>query len=99
MQVKRSLTHTHMIRVHSRPVEAVNAHENKSAIGHAIAERARFEAPWACVYRVTGDRVNCTLYSIGDFDVASIAVSLGGGGHRNAAGFSVKIEDWIANFL
>ncbi|MED5260908.1 MAG: DHHA1 domain-containing protein [Myxococcota bacterium] len=99
MQVKRNLTHTHMIRINSRRVEAVNAHENKSAIGHAIAERARFEAPWACVYRVTGDRVNCTLYSIGDFDVASIAVSLGGGGHRNAAGFSVKIEDWISNFL
>ena len=43
--------------------------------------------------------MNATLYSIGDLDVAAVAVSLGGGGHKNAAGFSVKLEDWLANYL
>jgi nanoRNase/pAp phosphatase (c-di-AMP/oligoRNAs hydrolase) len=31
--------------------------------------------------------------------VARIAESLGGGGHRNAAGFSVTLEDWLAHYL
>lgn len=99
IHVERSLSHTHLVRIGSKRIEAVNATENKSSLGHAIAERARFGDRWACVYRLSGDRVNATLYSIGDFDVATVAVSLGGGGHKNAAGFSVKLEDWLANYL
>jgi phosphoesterase RecJ-like protein len=30
------------------------------------------------------------LRSIGDFDVSKIALEFGGGGHKNAAGFSGK---------
>jgi nanoRNase/pAp phosphatase (c-di-AMP/oligoRNAs hydrolase) len=43
--------------------------------------------------------VYATLYSIGDLDVATIAASLGGGGHQNAAGFSVPLAEWTADFL
>lgn len=36
----------------------------------------------------------CSLRSIGDFDVSAIAKRFGGGGHKNAAGFSVlRLED------
>ena len=99
IQVERSVTHAHMVRIDGQRVEAVNAIENRSTIGHVLAERARFDDPWGCVYRVEGDRVNATLYSVGDFDVARIAAQLGGGGHRNAAGFSVPLKDWLADFL
>lgn len=34
-----------------------------------------------------------SLRSIGEFDVAKIAESFGGGGHKNAAGFSVSVKD------
>lgn len=99
IQVERSVTHAHMVRINSQRVEGVNAIENRSAIGHVLAERARFDDPWGCVYRVEANRINVTLYSVGDFDVSQIAAQLGGGGHRNAAGFSVRLEDWLANFL
>lgn len=33
---------------------------------------------------------SCSLRSIGDFDVSSIAKKFGGGGHKNAAGFSIR---------
>jgi nanoRNase/pAp phosphatase (c-di-AMP/oligoRNAs hydrolase) len=36
---------------------------------------------------------------VGDFDVARIAESLGGGGHRNAAGFSVPLGEWLERYL
>jgi nanoRNase/pAp phosphatase (c-di-AMP/oligoRNAs hydrolase) len=51
------------------------------------------------VYRIETTEVHATLYSIGDFDVASIATELGGGGHKNAAGFTVDFERWFNEFL
>ena len=64
---------------------------------------APYEGPTATVrvgrFLLTERRVDCSVYSIGDFDVASLAASFGGGGHRNAAGFSVTLEDWLAHFV
>jgi nanoRNase/pAp phosphatase (c-di-AMP/oligoRNAs hydrolase) len=51
------------------------------------------------VYRVWGQRVDVSVYSIGDFDVARLAAGYGGGGHRNAAGFHVSLEDWLRRFV
>ena len=79
-------------------VEAVNSTTNRAQIGHVLAERALFGEPWGCVYRLEGTTVSATLYSIGDFDVGRIATSLGGGGHKNAAGFTVSLEDWLKGF-
>jgi nanoRNase/pAp phosphatase (c-di-AMP/oligoRNAs hydrolase) len=80
-------------------LEAVNALFQRSAIGHELAKRAGFGAPCGLVYRLVERRVECSLYSLGDFDVAKIAARLGGGGHRNAAGFTVSLEEWISRFL
>jgi oligoribonuclease NrnB/cAMP/cGMP phosphodiesterase (DHH superfamily) len=38
----------------------------------------------------TGKHWSCSLRSVGDLDVSAIAKSMGGGGHKNAAGFEVK---------
>jgi nanoRNase/pAp phosphatase (c-di-AMP/oligoRNAs hydrolase) len=43
--------------------------------------------------------VQATLDSIGDFDVSKIAMNLGGGGHPNASGFSVSLEEWVRDFV
>jgi len=77
----------------------VNARTQRAEIGHELAARARFGAPCGAVYRIEGRRVDVSLYSIGEFDVAALASSLGGGGHRNAAGFSVDLADWLARFV
>lgn len=37
-----------------------------------------------------------SLRSKGDFDVAAIAARFGGGGHKNAAGFSSQFPPWVA---
>ena len=42
----------------------------------------------ACYFEVEGGRWQYSLRSRGDFDVSVIARTFGGGGHKNAAGFS-----------
>ncbi len=98
MEVQRAIKNTSTIRIAKEPVEAVNATTNRSAIGHELAKRMAFGRAWGCVYRIARDQVHATLYSIGDLDVSTIATGLGGGGHRNAAGFTVSLEEWLAKF-
>jgi nanoRNase/pAp phosphatase (c-di-AMP/oligoRNAs hydrolase) len=90
---------SHPVRVAGLVLEAVNARLQRAEIGHELAERRAFGTPAGAAYRVTGRRVDVSLYSVGDFDVARIAESLGGGGHRNAAGFSVTLDEWLARYL
>ena len=79
-------------------LEAVNAPFHRAQIGHELAIRAAHGSPAGAVYRVAGRRVDVSLYSIGAFDVAELAARYGGGGHRNAAGFTVSLEAWVRDF-
>ncbi len=45
--------------------------------------------PFAAVYVETSTDIIWSLRSRGDFDVSEIAKKFGGGGHKNAAGFTV----------
>jgi hypothetical protein len=99
VEVERIVRHAAPLAVDSRRVESVNSATNRSAIGHALAERKTYGEHWGCVYRIDGNRVHATLYSIGDFDVSRIATSLGGGGHKNAAGFTVSLAEWVRDFV
>jgi len=99
MDVERALANTQPIALGRLRIEAVNARTLRAELGHALASRARFGAPCGAVYRVEGRRVDVSLYSIGELDVAELAAGLGGGGHRNAAGFSVDLADWLARFV
>jgi hypothetical protein len=99
IEIERRVDHARPAAVGTRRVEAVNASNNRSQIGHELAKRAAFGKPWGLVYRVEGAEVFATLYSIGDFDVSKIAVEYGGGGHRNAAGFHVSLKRWLEDFV
>jgi hypothetical protein len=98
-EVERSLQAAAPVAIGKRRAEAVNARHQRAQIGHALAERKAFGPPWGVVYRITGDRVDVSLYSIGDLDVASIAARYGGGGHRNAAGFNIPLRRWLDEFV
>ncbi len=98
MEVTRALHTAHPVALGTRRVEAVNSANLRSALGHELAKRARYGQPWGLVYRISGDRVDATLYSIGDLDVSKVAGEFGGGGHRNAAGFSVSLRHWLDDF-
>ena len=97
-EVRRSLVSAHPVSVGDIRVEATNAQQNRSFIGHELAKRATFGHPIGLVYRVSGRQVDASIYSIGDVDVSSIARSFGGGGHRNASGFSVSLSRWLSEF-
>ena len=99
IEVERAIRNPSTIHLGHRQVEAINARTRRSAIGHALAERKAFGQPWGCVYRIEGNRVHATLYSIGDFDVSAIAGEYGGGGHRNASGFTVHLADWLKEIV
>ena len=99
MDVERALHTAHPVHLGEVQVEGVNARALRSAIGHGLSQRARYGSACGVVYRMIGDRVDVSLYSIGDFDVARIAASYGGGGHRNAAGFSLPLREWLARFV
>jgi hypothetical protein len=98
-EVKRSLQSAHPLRVGELRLEGVNARYQRSQIGHELARRAAFGKAAGCVYRLTGDRVDVSLYSIGDVDISKLAADFGGGGHRNAAGFSVSLARWQNDFV
>jgi oligoribonuclease NrnB/cAMP/cGMP phosphodiesterase (DHH superfamily) len=97
-EVERALATAQAVWIGDLRVEAVNAVHERAQIGHELAERAAFGAPCGAVYRLSGRRVDVSLYSIGEFDVAALAARYGGGGHRNASGFSVALEAWAAEF-
>jgi oligoribonuclease NrnB/cAMP/cGMP phosphodiesterase (DHH superfamily) len=99
IEVDRALAAAHPVRVAGLELEAVNARVQRAEIGHELAERRAFGTPAGVVYRVAGRRVDVSLYSVDDFDVATIAASLGGGGHRSAAGFAVALDEWLGRYL
>jgi hypothetical protein len=98
-EIEAALRQAHPVTLGELRLEAVNALQRRSVIGHELSKRAAFGHPVGLVYRVWGQRVDVSVYSIGDFDVARLAAGYGGGGHRNAAGFHVSLEDWLRRFV
>lgn len=59
-----------------------------SDVGNLLAEKSgTFGATW---FTDGSGKVKFSLRSIGDYDVSALAKPFGGGGHRNAAGFSIS---------
>lgn len=67
-----------------------------SDVGHVLATQS---GTFGLLWFIDSDgRCRCSLRSNGDYDVSAIARVFGGGGHKNAAGFTVAIEtllEWI----
>ena len=67
-----------------------------SDLGHELANKS---GTFGLVWSMAGDgQVHCSLRSNGEYDVSAIATAFGGGGHRNAAGFSTDIDtllEWL----
>ena len=59
-----------------------------SEVAGELCERGEGAEFGACYFEVEGGRYQYSLRSRGDFDVSAIARKFGGGGHKNAAGFS-----------
>ena len=72
---------------------AVNTSVHMSEVGHELANKSgTYGLIW---YLGENNNVKCSLRSNGDYDVSAIAKCFGGGGHKNAAGFSVDIQTFL----
>lgn len=71
-------------------VPSVNSCLLQSEIGNVLCQGKPFAAVW---YEKRGKRIYSLRSSDAGEDVAVIAKARGGGGHRNAAGFAVDIEE------
>ena len=89
LNVNRLFKARHSIWLNNIKGLAVNAPSMFSSdLGHKLAEKS---GTFGLTYFYHGKRqcYDCGLRSIGDFDVSELAHQFGGGGHKNAAGFSV----------
>ncbi len=85
------------IKLQGINLKCLNATENISEIGNAICQE--YSTP-ALVYFITEEMdVVCSLRSTDELeDVSVVAKALGGGGHRNACGFTTNL-DHLADLL
>lgn len=72
-------------------VPAVNTPLFASELGNTLCLRFP-HAPFAVCYSDLNGQRKFSLRSVGEFDVSAICRHYGGGGHRNAAGFSLALE-------
>lgn len=93
-QVMSKLNKTKDITLDGISMKAVNITENISELGNEICNT--FNCP-ALMYFITEDsKVVCSLRSMDTLpDVSIIATKFGGGGHRNACGFTTTLERLI----
>lgn len=88
--VKRIAKSAHSVSVVGRVGLAVNAPSLfASDLGHVLAEKS---GTFGMIYYYDGRKQqwNFSLRSIGDYDVGHLATGFGGGGHKNAAGFTLN---------
>lgn len=72
---------------------SVNTSVHMSEVGNELANKSgTYGLIW---YLGENNNVKCSLRSNGDYDVSAIAKCFGGGGHKNAAGFSVDIQTFL----
>lgn len=87
-QIARAVSKARLQVVGGFEVPVVNSCLLPSEIGDELC-RLYPDAPFAGVYYDKPDGLQAwSLRSIGEFDVAAVAKTFGGGGHRNAAGFA-----------
>jgi len=89
-QVERTCQHARYATIRGHRVPCVNSTQLQSEIGEFLLDEYP-DAPFAAIFGVKpdGDRVY-SLRGRGDFDVAKVAATFGGGGHKSAAGFKTS---------
>lgn len=90
-QIKKSVSVAERCSINGLSGLSVNTSQHMSEVGNELAKASgTYGLIW--YYDGATKRANCSLRSIGDYDVSAIAKFFGGGGHKNAAGFNVSLE-------
>ena len=92
-QVASKIKKTKDITIQGVAFKALNVTENISEVGNAIC--TTYDTPALMYFFTPEDEVVCSLRSIDTLaDVSVVAKALGGGGHRNACGFTLGINEF-----
>jgi nanoRNase/pAp phosphatase (c-di-AMP/oligoRNAs hydrolase) len=76
-----------LVEFEGHKIYAVNASRDvRSQLGHILAEKTN---SFSLLFTYELGTWKCSLRSVKDFDVSTIATKYGGGGHKNAAAFMV----------
>lgn len=88
--VRRLVSNAETVTIKGHDVPSVNSAILQSEVGEQLLQENP-DAPFACIWCYVRGHYIYSLRSTDDReDVGQIAASLGGGGHRNAAGFRAK---------
>lgn len=87
-QVRAAVERAVVVEFLGHVVPVTNAAVHVSEVGQVLLAH-HLAAPFAVMYADRGAKRTFSLRSRGDFDVAALCRSMGGGGHRAAAGFEV----------
>jgi nanoRNase/pAp phosphatase (c-di-AMP/oligoRNAs hydrolase) len=78
-------------------IKIVNSPILQSEIGNFLSTTTTAALIWYKNYQA--NKTIISLRSKGDLDVSVIAEAFGGGGHRNAAGFTIEIEKNVEEYF
>jgi oligoribonuclease NrnB/cAMP/cGMP phosphodiesterase (DHH superfamily) len=79
-------------------IAIINTNLNKSKVGNDALKEFP-DCNFALIWHLTKDKVNVSLRSRGDTDVAKVAEKFGGGGHKPASGFVIDFHKFYDEFL
>jgi len=92
--VKALSKRAYRLKIGEEDVLALNSSVFQSELGNLLSEGE----PYAAIYYWSGDKFIFSLRSKeSGVDVSSVAKKFGGGGHKNAAGFSVSSLEELSN--
>lgn len=94
-QIEGTLRDVRIMRMHFSDdtfyeIPVVNCSTNISEVGNRLCAEYQ-ESPFSASYCDRRDVRSWSLRSVGEFDVSEVAKKFGGGGHKNAAGFTTDI--------
>lgn len=89
-QIERAIKNVSVEKFYGYLVPIVNLSDNISEIGNELCIRHPLSKFSVSYCDRNNNQRTYSLRSIGDFDVSEITKHFGGGGHKNAAGFSIE---------
>ena len=90
-QVDSKVNNCNDININGIDFKIINATENISELGNAIC--LKHNKPALLYFIIDSSNVACSLRSTDSLpDISIVAKSFGGGGHRNAAGFTINLN-------
>lgn len=90
--IQRAVKNAALVKFAGKNILAANSSVLKSEIGNALVKK---KAPFAVVWSEKEGKVVVSLRASGKYDVAKLSEKYGGGGHKNAAGFTLSVAKKI----